>query len=76
MNPEKELKELKPVDIVSYTLSGESHGVFNLERIKAIQLDAFKAGAEWAAGIRNDGSALFKRDEILSASSNLKEIPK
>lgn len=39
-----------------------------------IQLDAFKAGAEWAAGhihTREDVKQI-----ILSASSNLKKIPK
>lgn len=60
-----------------------------------IQLDAFKAGAEWAAKIADayygkgldsttyydqggDGALTKKeiRDEILSASSNLKELPK
>ena len=67
----------------------------NQMAIREIQLDAFKAGAEWAAKIADayygkgldsttyydqggDGALTKKeiRDEILSASSNLKELPK
>ena len=47
------------------------------EVINTIQLDAFKAGAEWAAQIADEVNAhQYVKEEILSASSNLKEIPK
>lgn len=57
------------------------------EVMNTIQLDAFKAGAEWAANIANktehvmhDGGCLTTMAKcyyaIKQASSNLKEIPK
>jgi len=49
--------------------------------IREIQLDAFKAGAEWAAKIaKKQPRALMDThhvaDSIISAVSNLKELPK
>ena len=54
----------------------------SIEAIDLIKLDAFNAGAEWAAKIvlsnscDNYGYLPAVMDSILSASSNLKEIPK
>ena len=69
-------------DIIEH---GNIHGAEWL--LKSFQLDAFKAGAEWAADIANktehimhDGGCLTTLDKcyyaIKQASSNLKEIPK
>lgn len=84
MKNETELKIFGPLDIIS--LDKEiALGVFTHERIEAIQLDAFKAGAEWAAelvfnfptqSLPQSAKMAEATKAILSASSNLKEIPK
>ena len=50
-----------------------------LQRVEAIQLDAFKAGAEWAAARLSNlpnHYADYARITIKAASSNLKELPR
>jgi hypothetical protein len=64
--------------------SDDSHLPDRLESwMNEIRLDSFKAGAEWAAEMcikyKEYGDMhppIFTRGAILSASSNLKEIPK